>query len=174
MNKIPNQLNDKLLDYLDGTLAPADKKRLEQELATSEELRSRLDELQSVTHTLSQVRIEQPSPNFTQRVMDHLDQLPVRSGLSMRNSILLLAGVLVAVIIGSLLLASGIFDAPGTINLNELVETNKYIQQPLPSIPFNGKLVVNIIILLNIALAFLVLDRAILRPWFENRTRMNF
>jgi len=28
---------------------------------------------------------------------------------------------------------------------------------------------VNIIILLNLALAFLVLDRAILKPWFERR-----
>lgn len=174
MKKVSKQLDDRLLEYLDGALAPADKERLEQEIAASEEMSFRFEELRTLTHSLSHVQLEQPSKNFTQRVMDHLDQLPVRSNLSIRNSILLLAGVLVAVGIGSLLLASGIFDTPGSINLNELIQQNKYIQQPLPSIPFNGKLVVNIIILLNIALAFLVLDRAILRPWFERRARMHF
>jgi hypothetical protein len=30
-------------------------------------------------------------------------------------------------------------------------------------------MVMNVIILLNLALAFLVLDRAVLKPWFERR-----
>jgi hypothetical protein len=38
-----------------------------------------------------------------------------------------------------------------------------------PAIPINGKLVVNIIILLNLGLAWLVLDRAVLRPLFRRR-----
>jgi hypothetical protein len=169
MKKISTQQIERLLEYLDGTLSPADKQAMERELAESAELNARLDELRSVTQALQQTHLEQPSKNFTQRVMNHLDQYPLRSGLSMRNALFLLAGVMVAVGIGTFLLAAGIFDTPGTIDLNMFAIDNKYIQQTLPSIPFNGKLVVNIIILLNIALAFIVLDRAILRPWFDRR-----
>lgn len=174
MKKISNQLDDRLLEYIDGTLASDDKERLEQEIYASAELTTRLEELQTLTRSLKNVRLEQPSKNFTQRVMDHLDQYPMRKGISIKNGILLLTGVLVAVGIGTILLATGAFDTPGTINLNDLVQQNKYIQQPLPSIPFNGKLVVNVIILLNIAIAFLVLDRAILKPWFERRAHMHY
>jgi hypothetical protein len=106
--------------------------------------------------------------------MSKLDQYPVQSkSFSSLNGILLLAGVLVAVGIGSLLLAGGVFDGSSVIDLNQAIDTSKYIQKPLPSIPFNGKLVVNIIIMLNLALAFLMLDKAVLKPWFEKRARLH-
>jgi hypothetical protein len=172
MNKLSKPQDDQLLEYLDGTLTPEEKTRLEQEIFSSAELQNRLAELRRVTTALQRVELQQPSKNFTQLVMERLDQYPVRAGLTMRNGILLLTGVLVAIGLGSLLLAAGIFDAPSAIiNLNELGLESKYIKQPLPSIPVNGKLVVNIIIMLNIALAFILLDRTILRPWFEQRLR---
>ncbi len=172
MGTLSNTTDDRLLEYIDGTLAPADREKLEREISGSLEIRMRLEELQSLSHTL-RIQLEVPSKNFTQRVMASLDYNPTRS-TSIRNGIFLLAGVLVAVGLGSMLLAMGVFDSPGTINLNNLVIQNDYIRQPLPSIPFDGKLVLNIIIVLNVALAFLVLDRAILKPWFENRSRMQF
>lgn len=173
MRTTSKNMDDRLLEYIDGTLAPADTEKLQREISDSAELKARLEELQSLSHSL-RVRLEEPSKNFTQRVMEQLEKSPVRNSLSIRNGIFLLIGVMVAVGISSLLLATGIFDTTGSIDLNDLVQQSKYIKQPLPSIPFNGKLVVNIIIVLNISLAFLVLDRAILKPWFENRTRMNF
>jgi hypothetical protein len=66
-----------------------------------------------------------------------------------------------------------VFDTSGSIDLNQTIVPNKFIQQPLPSIPFNGKLVMNVIIILNLALAFLVLDKAVLKPWFEKRARLH-
>ena len=174
MKASSHQKDNRLLDYIDGTLAPADKENLEQELLASPELSNRLEELQQVTANLKGVHLEHPSKNFTQKVMEHLTQYPAPSGLSIRNGAFLLVGVLIAIGIGTFLLASGIFDTAGSINLNELGLPTKYLQEPLPSIPFNGKLVVNIIILLNIALALIVLDRAILKPWFERRAHMHF
>lgn len=174
MKNISKQQEDNLIAYLDGTLSPTEKEQLEQELANSTALQQRLAALQTVTHVLKTITLEQPSKNFTQRVMSGLDQYPVRSGLSLKNGILLLVGVMIAVGIGAFLLSAGVFDSSGSIDLNNMVIENKYIQESLPSIPVNGKLVMNIIIMLNIALAFLVLDRAILKPWFERRTRMDF
>lgn len=174
MKNISKQQEENLIAYLDGNLSPSERARLEQELVSSPVLQQRLAALQSVTQVLKSATLEQPSKNFTQRVMSGLDQYPLRSGLSLKNGIFLLIGVMIAVGIGAFLLSAGVFDSAGAIDLNDMGIQNKYIQESLPTIPVNGKLIMNIIIMLNIALAFLVLDRAILKPWFERRTRMNF
>jgi anti-sigma factor RsiW len=155
---------------MDGGLKGIEKENIEQLLKSSPALQARLEELRKLDADLRTIKIEQPSKNFTQRVMSKLDQYPLRSNMTFRNSIFLLAGVLVAVGVGSLLVAGGVFDGTSTIDLNQtIVPVNKYIEKPLPTFNFNGKLMVNIIILLNLALAFVVLDRAILKPWFEKR-----
>ena len=139
-------------------------------LKASPALQARLEELRRLDEDLRMIKLEQPAKNFTQRVMSRLDQYPVKSNFTFRNGIILLAGVLVAVGVGSLLVAGGIFDGKNTIDLNQTIgPVNKYIEKPIPTFNFNGKLIVNVIILLNLALAFLVLDRAILKPWFERR-----
>jgi len=168
--KIAQTQDEKLFEYLDGGLKGIEKENFEQLLGTSPALQARLEELRKLDADLRTIKLEQPSKNFTQRVMSKLDQYPVRSNLTFRNGIFLLTGVLVAVGVGSLLVAGGVFDGTSTIDLNQtIVPINKYIQKPIPTFNFNGKLMVNIIILLNLALAFLVLDRAILKPWFERR-----
>ena len=163
---------EKLFEYIDGGLKGVEKENIEQLLKDSPALQARLEKLRMIdTNLRSITTIQQPSKNFTQRVMSKLDQYPLRSStMTLRNGILLLTGVLVAVGVGSLLVAGGVFDGTNSIDLNQtIIPVNKYIQKPLPTFNFNGKLVVNVIILLNLALAFLVLDRAILRPWFEKR-----
>jgi anti-sigma factor RsiW len=168
--KISQTHDDKLFEYMDGGLKGIEKENIEQLLKSSPALQARLEELRKLDADLRSIKIEQPSKNFTQRVMSKLDQYPVRSNMTFRNGIFLLVGVLVAVGVGSLLVAGGVFDGTSTIDLNQtIVPVNKYIEKPLPTFNFNGKLMVNIIILLNLALAFVVLDRAILKPWFERR-----
>jgi hypothetical protein len=175
MKKISQEQELTLLNYIDGTLNTTEKELFEQEVKNSPALQVRLEEFNNLDSSLRTVKIEQPSKNFTQQVMGKLDQYPIRSSsLLSRNGILLLIGALVAVGISSLLLAGGVFDNTSSFDLNQTIIPNKYIQQSLPTISFNGKIVVNVIILLNLALAFLILDRAVLKPWFERRTRMNF
>ncbi len=168
--KISQTQDEKLFEYMDGGLKGVEKDNIEQLLKNSPALQARLEEFRKLDADLRSVKIAQPSKNFTQRVMNKLDQYPVRAGnIAFRNGILLLAGVLVAVGIGSLLLAGGVFDGTGSIDLNQTIIQNKYLQKQLPTFNFNGKYIMNVIILLNLALAFLVLDRAILKPWFERR-----
>jgi len=168
--KISQTQDEKLFEYMDGGLKGIEKENIEQLLRTSPALQARLEELRKLESELRTIKLDQPSKNFTQRVMSKLDQYPIKNSLTSRNGIFLLAGVLVAVGVGSLLVAGGVFDGTSTIDLNQtIVPVNKYLQKPLPTFNFNGKLMVNIIILVNLALAFLVLDRAILKPWFERR-----
>ena len=170
--KVSRDQDSTLFGYIDGELKGFEKESLEQLLKTSPELQARLQELRKLDSDLRSVKLEQPSKNFTHQIMSKLDQYPIRSSkITFRNGILLLAGVLVAVGIGSILLAAGVFDGTNTIDLNQTIvpPVNKYIQNPLPTFNFSSKLIVNIIIILNLALAFMVLDRAILKPWFERR-----
>lgn len=170
MKKIPQPLDDTLLNYLDGSLKSEEKTDIEKLLQESDTLRTRLEELRVVHIALHQTKLDQPSRNFTQLVMGKLDGYVERSTFPIRNGIILLAGVLVAVGIVALLVSTGVFDQTETVvDLNKINLPKQYIQQPLPTIPFNGKLLINIIIVLNLGLAWVVLDRAILKPYFQRR-----
>lgn len=169
MKKVSQSVDDMLMDYLDGNLSDSDKKNMEISLRQNPVFRARLDELRLVTSFLTDVKTEQPSKNFTNLVMNRLDQYPEPSGFSIRNGILLLAGVLVVIGIATILASSGVFDATTSIDLNKIDISRKFVKAPLPAFHFSGKLIVNIIIILNLALAWIVLDRTILKPFFQKR-----
>ena len=160
--------DDQLLDYLDGILDQHERSRIESALSSNAALTKRYAELKAVHGYLKQLDTVEPSKNFTQVVMGKLDQYPLRKGFSFFNTILLLVGVLTAVAIATLLVSNGYFDGSTSVDLNT-VKIPKLEHQPLPSLTINGKWMVNIIIVLNLAIAFVVLDRMILKPLFKNR-----
>lgn len=170
MKKIPNHIDELLLNYLDGTLTKNEVIELEAQLKADDELRLRLAALKTVDTTLSYAKLEMPSKNFTQIVMEGLYKVPVRTGLSARNGIFLILGVMTVVTILVLLVSTGAFDSVGTIQPSEIGMKNNYFNFEIPSISINGKLLINSIIFLNLAIALIVLDRTILRPLFEKRT----
>jgi hypothetical protein len=170
MKKISQAVDDLLLDYLDGNLSAADNKKIETSLQENPSWRARLEELRLINSILADPIVESPSKNFTAYVMDRLDQYQAPSRFSSWNSVLLLVGVLIAVGITTVLLAGGIYDHSSTnVDLNQIDFSDNLIKTPLPSLEFNGKLIVNIIIVMNLAIAWVVLDRAILKPFFRRR-----
>lgn len=169
MKKLSQDLEDTLLDYLDGNLDPSRREAFEQILKGDIFLQKRLEELRTADLVLKQITAEHPSKNFTTHVMNRLDQYPARSSVTIRNGILLLTGLLMVMGIAVILLSAGVFDATTTLDLNNSDLIQRYIKQSLPQIPVSGKLIVNTILLLNLALAFVVLDRTILKPYFQRR-----
>lgn len=176
MEGITQKQDDQLLHYLDGTLTVKDKVELENLLAKNSYLQIRLDELRHVHAVLAgKAKLEQPSKLFSEKVMNNLDRMPVRSTLSPKNGLFLLCGILVAVGVMTLFLSSGVFDNMNdTISLDKLPLENKFIKNPFPTISLNGKWMVNGILILTMGLAFVLLDRTILKPYFERRSRMQF
>ena len=173
MDKVTRESDDLLLHYIDGTLSQSEKQKLEKDLEQSEVLRKRLDHLRSTHLLLRSNRLEQPSKNFAQIVMTRLNQDPIRAtSFPIRNSLLLLAGVVLVAIIASILVPAGVFDSISTtIDLNQVELPKKYLERTLPSISIDGKIMVNVIILVNLVLGWLVLDRAILKPIFQRRAQ---
>jgi hypothetical protein len=171
MKAIPQGPDDKLLAYLDKTLSPSETRELQQQVEHDPALKARLEALRKIHEALQQLTIEEPSRNFTQAVMGKLDHAPAPSpGFPIRNGILLLVAVLMATGMALYLLSGGVFDNATTlVDVPSIDLPDKYFDRPLPSIYFDGKLMINIIILLNLGLAWVVLDRTILRPYFKRR-----
>jgi len=176
MERITEQQEHRLLHYLDGQLGTEEVQMLEEELRTQTALRTRLEELRLVHQVLKgKARLEQPSKKFTELVMQNLDHLPQPGLLSPKNGLLLMCGMLVAVGALSFLLGSGVFDnMSGVVNLEQLPVNKNFIKNPLPAFAINGKWVINGIMVLGMGLAFVVLDRTVLKPFFERRSGMGF
>lgn len=172
MKKLPQNLDDLLLDYLDGNLRDDQRKSVEESIASDPLIRQRLEELSAAHVMMKNITADIPPSNFTTNVMSGLKTSPSRPGLSIRNGLLLLAGIVMVMTIAVILLSAGVFDQSTTVDLNRVsipdAIPSKYIRQ-LPSFSFDGKTMVNIIILLNLVLAFIVLDRAVLKPFFQKR-----
>jgi hypothetical protein len=173
MEKITTAQDDRLLDYLDGKLSGAEAAMLKSQLEKSSILSQRLEELRMVHTLLGKTSLMEPSFDFTQRVMTNLDRLPIKAPtLSPKNGLILLCGILVATGLTILLLITGSFDVfNAPIQIESLKLPKNIINEPLPSFNISGKTIMKLLVALNIGLAFLVLDRTVLKPYFGRKHR---
>lgn len=170
MKKLSLEKEEQLLRYLDGELDVQTSQSLEVEMQHSELLSTRLEELRMVQLVLLQkARLEIPSKNFTQKVMSGLDAKPSTSILTPRKGLLLFIGSIVASGIALALLSAGVFDAPTAPLVLDSPVKPDWLKVPSVSIPLNGKILVNGILILNLALALVLLDRTVLKPIFQRR-----
>ncbi len=173
MEKITDSQEARLQDFLDGKLEGAALQELKQELGTSTVLQQRLEELRPVHEFLKKNSIQSPSTQFVDRVIRNLSRGALTTYPSPKNGLMLLAGVMIASGMLAMMLTAGTFDQiSGSISFEQMEPLKKYVTTPsLPQININGKLVMNILIGINLVLAFIVLDRTILRPFFQRRAR---
>jgi len=166
-----NITDDQLLNFLDGVGSEAERDGTKKLISANADVKKRVDELQAVHSFLqNQNKIENPSKNFTEKVMSSLHARPSFSFLSPRNGLLLLVGLMVASGLAIMLLTSGSFDQWHTFfNLGQIPLKNNWVKLP-SSIPFDPKLTVKVFVIVNIIIAFVLLDRTILRPIFQKRS----
>jgi hypothetical protein len=170
-----SEFSNKIPEYLDGTLSVEDKKDFEQLLESNPTLKSQFEEFRAMENMLKKDLLQEPSRNFTVKVMGNLANYPLENRASMFNAFLLVGGIIVLVSLCILLSYNGFFDSAQTqIDLNKISVVGKYMKRSLPSIPFNGKLVVHMIIFLNLVLVLIVLDRAIFKPLFQRRMQNGY
>lgn len=169
MKKVTQQSDDSLLDFLDGKMTLEQQAVVKESLRKDPALQERFEQLRLIHEALQSASLEMPSKNFTTSVMAKLDSYEAYRGLSIRNGLFLLAGIVVVLSIAVILLSAGVFDQTTTVDLNNVSVAQRFIKQSLPSFSIDGKILVNSIILLNIIIAFLVLDRAVLKPFFQRR-----
>jgi anti-sigma factor RsiW len=169
MKKVTQQWDDMLLEFLDGNLDNSQRAFVQECLQKDTNLQLRLEELRVVQDAFKTISLEAPSKNFTETVIRKLQEHPVRTGFSIRSSLFLLLGTVIVMCIAVILLSTGAFDQTTTVDLNSVSVAQKFIKQSLPTISIDGKWLVNGIVLLNLVIAFIVLDRAVLKPFFQRR-----
>jgi hypothetical protein len=142
-------------------------------MENSDLLKTRLKELQAVNRLfLKRNFLEAPSKNFTHKVMEGLENSPVRSGVNYRSGLLLLMGIILASGLALWLLSYGAFD--GAVTTLVVDVKNNWIASPKVIIPFNAKMLVNGIIFLNLAIALILLDRTVFKPLFHKRALFDY
>ncbi len=166
-----NITDDQLLNYLDGMGTEIERKGLREVINKNPLAQRRLKELEAVHFFLqSQKGIEQPSKNFTDKVMEGLHAKSAFTFFSPKNGLILLVGLIVASGLAMTLLSTGSFDQWHTMfNFNSLPVKTDVIKIP-KSIPFDLKLFVKVFVMLNLAIGLVLLDRTILRPIFQKRS----
>lgn len=175
MRKIGQEIDDLLLQYLEGNLDEKKLSMINKSLESSESLRDRLEALKMISYSLQQSHLLHPSDNFTKRVMNNLHRIAPVSVITPKNGVLLLCGILVAMGIGVVMVDTGFYNSlNGILSLDQIKVPSGLAMPSLPAIPLSGKLIINSIIALNLGLAFLLLDRTILKPFFNRRSRMQF
>src|SRR5882724_8475773 len=106
-----NLTDDQLLNFLDGVGSEADRDSMKKLISSNTEIKKRAEELEAVHNFLQrQNKIENPSKNFTEKVMSGLHARPAFTFLSPRNGLLLLVGLMVASGLAIVLDSSGAFD----------------------------------------------------------------
>ncbi|MBN8578597.1 MAG: hypothetical protein J0L66_16760 [Cytophagales bacterium] len=156
-----------LLRYLDGELSEPAAIELQATLEKDSRLQQRLNELREVHALLiAATKVQTPSLKFEESVMNNL-QLPGQR-VTRSRAWLLLAGSLVASITMLLLLSVGAFNNSTTILIDAPV-SNTLITLPELSFNLNMRMIVNLIVFVNLILLFFLLDRTILKPYFNQR-----
>jgi hypothetical protein len=157
-----------LLRYLNSELDANEVAALKVQLSKGTELSQRLEELRVIQTYLKQTsKLETPRTNFTEVVIAGLDRVKTQS-ISAKRGLILLVGSIVASGIALGLISLGVFDSSTSLLIESPVQ-NRLLELPKINIPFNTKVLINGIIFLNLGLLFVLLDRTILKPLFQNR-----
>src|SRR5882724_8534662 len=100
--------DDELLNYLDGIGTIEERQAVKNGLSQNASAQKRLKELEVIHYFLqSQKGLEQPSKNFTDKVMAGLHARPAFAFFSPRKGLMLLIGLVVASALALVFLASG-------------------------------------------------------------------
>jgi hypothetical protein len=169
MKTLPQPLVDKIHDYFDGKLSVSEREHLETQISQDDNVKEYFDSVRIADTLMKSLPALTPSKNFTSLVMNGLNQMPGASPISIRAGIFLFMAIIAIIVIALFLISSGVFNESTAVDLNKVNFFQDYIKQSLPSFSIDLQLVVKAIILLNLALAFILLDRAILKPYFSRR-----
>lgn len=154
----PQNIEEKLWNYIDGTMENSEKDFVEQLLQNNQEWKSKYAELMEV-HQLMQdsIDLEHPSLRFTQNVMEEISRLyitPATRNYINKNVIWGIGIFFLTTILGLLAYGIGQIDwsQPDSGNLPEMTFSNVNWSQM-----FNSTYV-NVFIMVNILLGLMLLD----------------
>lgn len=148
---------EQIFDILDGIASDELLRNHEELLTNSTEYRTYYDEIKSFHLQLSDLGFEEPSKEFTQNVLSRLSFVKINHNAWARKwifayaaSILLSLGAILSLLMGA----------------NQEISTSWFSNI---STVFLGDSFINTIIIVNLLILLVLIDRKILKPYFKNR-----
>lgn len=168
MDKITDEV---LLDYIDGSLIQSEAIRIKAAINANPQLRARLEELRLPDRHLAG-SLESPSANFTDTVWSKLSQSKGNVPKFSLNSFLIVFAAMITVVLGSYFMTDSIIDLDLSLKVPNTV--TEYVEVPQVEIPQGISLkTVSQILLYSLSfLLLLILDKAILKPYFKKRREL--
>ncbi|HET9431315.1 MAG TPA: hypothetical protein VFO70_09060 [Chitinophagaceae bacterium] len=170
LHKENNEMEDRLWNYIDGTLNTAEKTTIEQLLEADSSWKEKYRELLEINQLLKSSELEVPSLRFGKNVMEEIAKLQIApaTGSYINNKIIWGIGIFfVTLIIGFLVYGFGQIDwtagESSTIS-NQLgkVDFNKF---------FNNDWV-NAFMMINVVLALFLLDNILRNKMKQAKSKM--
>ena len=160
---IPQNIEEKLWDYIDGSMEKSEQAFIEQLLQNNQEWKAKYAELMEV-HQLMQddLDLEHPSLRFTQNVMEEISRLyitPATRNYINKNVIWGIGIFFLTTIIGLIVYAFGQIDwsQPDTGGIMNDMQVNMNWGQ------FFSSTYMNVFIMVNIVLGLMLLDMYLTR-----------
>lgn len=167
MDKITDEI---LLDYLDGSLTEEKAEYVKELLDQDNELKSRLMDLKMADQYMIG-NMDSPSMNFTETVWNRISSSGRTSKFSL-NGLLIVLAAMITVVLGSYFMTDSIID----LDLNVTVPSTvtEYVKVPQIEMPegVNLKTVSQVLLYSISLLLLLILDKAILKPYFKRRKEL--
>ena len=154
----PENIEDVLWEYIDGSSSPEERTSIESLLQTNIEWKLKYQELLQVHQLLHSTELDQPSMRFTQNVMEEIGRYhvaPATSTYLNKNVIYGIGGFIVLMILGPLVYSMAQIDWSAARPAQELpVDFNKVEWGKLWNNAYT-----NIFMMINVVLALILLDK---------------
>ena len=167
MDKITDEV---LLDYIDGVLEDNKADFLKKNLLEDEKLHSRFLELKRADEYLSGT-LESPSKNFTDAVWTKISISGENARFSL-NGLLIVLTAMITVVLGSYFITDSIIELDLDIGIPNML--SEYVKVPQMDMPegINLKTISQALLYGISFLLLLILDKAILKPYFKRRKEL--
>ncbi|HYG03756.1 MAG TPA: hypothetical protein VD927_15010 [Chryseosolibacter sp.] len=160
---------DELLRYLDGLMTAKEAEAFEHLIREDNNLQRKYNDLKEMEMYLRSTKLPEPSAAFTSNVMQKIEAGPLL-WRRLTKGLILIFGVTIVAALGAYLIATGTLDnSQTTITIDRVQHLEKFLPNATPAFNFDGKLMMNVVIFLNLAVALIVLDRTVLKPYFQSR-----
>jgi hypothetical protein len=159
-----------IIKYLDGELSAAETTAFESELKVDKSFADTYERHQAIHSSLLQASLSSPSPEFDHGVMRSLTSLQISDGKFFNKTrIYVLALIVIAVGTTLYYLSTQFYPSLGISMANEITLRNITFDLHSTQRLLSSDLLFKIVFYTNGLISLLLLDRGILKPFFERR-----
>jgi hypothetical protein len=170
MNRNMKFTEEYIIKYLDGQLSLDEVSVFEKELKINKSFADTYERYQEIHRLLVQTNISSPSPGFTAGVMKSLPSLNLSEAKFFNKTRLyVIALILIAMGTSLYYLSSQFYPSLGNAIANEITLRNFTFDLHATNRILSSDLLFKIVFYTNGLICLLLLDRAILKPYFERR-----